>query len=388
MTTSPRDIWFDPKPAGKALTLVDGEIDDSPDLHSFTAARIVVVDDDEPTLRVMARMLTRAGYRRVTTTDRPENVAALCDRLSPDLVVLDLHMPQLDGFGVLQQLRRRVRGPDRLPVIVLTGDDSTEGRRRALGLGARDFVNKPIDAVELLLRIRNQLEARDMQRQLEENSVMLDLRVAERTERLERAHLDMLERLALTAECRDDDTSEHAQRVGRSAALIATEMRLDQRTVDLIRVAAPLHDIGKVAIPDEILHKPGPLTMEEYELMKTHVTVGGRLLGGGKTPALRLASQIALCHHERWDGGGYPFNMAGEDIPLVARIVALADVFDVLTHERPYKGAWPVDKAIAEVERECGAHFDPSVVAAFMRLDHPALRFPTGASTIASLAHS
>ena len=388
MSTSSRDIWFDPKPAGRALTLVDGEIDDSPDLHSFTAARIIVVDDDEPTLRVMARMLARAGYRRVTTTNRPENVDALCDRLRPDLLVLDLHMPHLDGFGVLEAIRRRVRGPDRLPVIVLTGDDATESRRRALGLGARDFVNKPIDAVELLLRIRNQLEARDMQRQLEENSAMLDLRVAERTERLERAHLDMLERLALTAECRDDDTSEHAQRVGRSAALIAAELRLDERTCELIRVAAPLHDIGKVAIPDAILHKPGPLTQDEYELMKTHVTVGGRLLGGGKTPALRMAGQIALCHHERWDGTGYPFGMSGEDIPLVARVVALADVFDVLTHERPYKEAWPVDKSLDEVRRERGKHFDPDVVDAFMRLDHPVLRFPTGSSTIASLAHS
>jgi putative two-component system response regulator len=227
-----------------------------------------------------------------------------------------------------------------------------------------------------------------MQRQLEENSMMLDLRVAERTDRLERAHFDMLERLARTAECHDDDTSEHAQRVGRTAAMIATEMRLDERAVDLIRRAAPLHDIGKIAIPDAILHKPGPLTQEEYGLVKTHVTIGARLLGGGSTPALRIAAQIAMCHHERWDGRGYPFGMSGGDIPRTARIVALADVFDVLTHERPYKDAWPVAEALAEIERERGAHFDPDVVDAFKRLDHPALRFPTGESMIASLAHS
>ena len=383
------DTWFDPRPAGHALTVVDGELDDSADLHSFTAARIVVVDDDASTLRVMSRILGRAGYRRVTTTDRPENAAALCDQLSPDLVVLDLHMPRLDGFGVLDALRRRVRGPDRLPVIVLTGDDSTDARRRALGLGARDFVNKPIDAVELLLRIRNQLEARDMQRQLEENSTMLDLRVADRTAQLQRSHLSMLERLARTAETRDDETSEHAQRVGRSAALIATEMRLGDQCVELIRLAAPLHDIGKLAIPDEILHKPGPLTDEEYAVVKTHVTIGGRLLGGDTTSAaLRLASQIALCHHERWDGGGYPFGLEGDAIPLPARIVALADVFDVLTHDRPYKTAWSVPDAVREIRELRGTHFDPAVVDAFMRLDSPGTRFPTGESMISSLAHS
>jgi len=183
---------------------------------------------------------------------------------------------------------------------------------------------------------------------------------------LEDARAKTLRRLALAAECRDDDTFEHTERVGSISAQIATGLRLEEDQVEILRLAAPLHDVGKIGIPDDILLKPGKLTTEEYEVMKTHTMLGARLLTGSGSPVLQTATLIAESHHEHWDGNGYPRGCAGETIPLVGRIVAVADVFDALTHDRPYKTAWPTARAIAEIERKAGSHFDPRVVAAFL----------------------
>ena len=205
---------------------------------------------------------------------------------------------------------------------------------------------------------------------LQNQSDVLEMTVRERTEELEESRLETLQRLAITAEYRDDATYQHTERVGRTAALIARHLGLPEEDVALIRRAAPLHDIGKVGIPDLILLKPGPLTPEEWELMKQHTEMGARILGEGTFPVLQTAQEITLNHHERWDGRGYPNGRAGEDIPLVGRIVAVADVFDALTHQRPYKAAWPVEDAIAEIERCSGSQFDPMIVEAFASLDH------------------
>jgi putative two-component system response regulator len=206
------------------------------------------------------------------------------------------------------------------------------------------------------------------EQQLANNAHVLEVKVARRTQELEAARAEILQRLALAAEYHDDDTSRHTERVGTTAAEIAAELGLDPEQVRLLREAAPLHDVGKLAIPDTILLKPGMLTAEEYEVMKTHAALGGRLLSGSSSPELRMAAIVAQTHHERWDGSGYPGGLAGEEIPLVGRLVAVADVFDALTHDRPYKRAWPVERAIAEIRLGAGSQFDPRVVAAFLAL--------------------
>jgi putative two-component system response regulator len=282
-------------------------------------------------------------------------------------------MPQIDGFELMELLATTTGERRSIAFLVLTADATEETKRRALSMGARDFLIKPLDRVELLLRVRNLLQVEELQDRLFEHNANLEDEVAERTRDLEQARLEILKRLALAAEFRDDDTQEHAWRIGRTSALLAIGLGLPDREVELIGHAAPLHDIGKVGIPDPILLKPGKLTAGEYETIKTHATIGAEILSGSRSPLLVMAEQIALTHHERWDGHGYPRGIHGEQIPLPGRIVAVADVFDALTHERPYKRAWPVREALAEVLREARSHFDPEVVQAFSSLDHPSL---------------
>jgi putative two-component system response regulator len=282
-------------------------------------------------------------------------------------------MPHMDGFAVMSQLAARVPAGEYLPVLVLTADISPEARARALSAGAKDFLTKPLDHLEVLLRIRNLLETRQLHLQLATQNRVLDERVQARTRDLEEARIEILDRLAIAAEFRDDDTGQHTLRVGITSARIAERIDQAPSQVELIRRAAPLHDVGKIGIPDAILLKPGKLTPEEWRIMQTHATVGTRILRGSRAPVLQLAEQIALCHHERWDGTGYPTGTRGESIPLAARIVAVADVFDALTHDRPYKAAWPASDAIAEIRRQSGIQFDPLLVEAFLSETEPVL---------------
>jgi putative two-component system response regulator len=304
----------------------------------------------------------------------------MCVESAPDLVLLDLHMPQVDGFELMQRLGTLIDAGSDVPFLVLTADTTEETRRRALSVGARDFLTKPFDHTELLLRVRNLLQVKQLQDRLRETNTTLKAEVAERTRDLDQARLEVLERLARATEYRDDDTQEHAWRIGRVSALLALELGRPDHEVQLIRRAAPLHDIGKIAIPDAILLKPGKLSDDEFEVIKTHTTIGGAILSGSPSRLLRLAEQIALTHHERWDGRGYPIGLTGEGIPLAGRIVAVADVFDALTHQRPYKQAWPVDNAVDEILSQAGRHFDPSLVDAFSRLDHWVLSSHTNES--------
>jgi putative two-component system response regulator len=254
-----------------------------------------------------------------------------------------------------------------LPILVLTGDTDSHRRERALSAGARDFLTKPFESGEVLLRIKNLLETRLFNKELRGHNETLEEKVRERTHELAEAQVEIIRRLAIAAEYRDDVTGQHAERVGVLAALLAQELGLPPEQVNLIRRAAPLHDVGKIGIPDAILMKPGRLTPKEFDVMKTHTIIGGRILSGSRYPVLELAETIALTHHERWDSRGYEL-VKGEDIPLVGRIVAVADVFDSLTHERPYKRAFTVDESVDEILRGRGAHFDPNIVDAFSRL--------------------
>jgi putative two-component system response regulator len=341
-----------------------------------TWARILIVDDQQPNVTLLERMLEQWGYEHVTSTTQSHEVPNLCALIEPDLVLMDLQMPTPDGFELMEILAPRITGSPRMPVLVLTADITAQTRQRALGVGASDFLSKPLDPVEVRLRIANLLETRRLEREMIAQNQELEQRVRERTDDLERARLELLERLALAAEYRDDNTQEHAQRVGRTVALLGGAVGLPDADVEVLLHAAPLHDIGKIGVPDAILLKSALLTDEEYALMRVHTTIGAQILSGSEFAILRTAEVIAACHHERWDGTGYPNGLAGEEIPLAGRLVALADVFDALVHERPYKPAWPLDRAVEEILSLRGTHFDPAVVDAFEAFDHEALLQP------------
>ncbi len=332
------------------------------------SGRILIVDDQEQNIRLLTRILAKAGYDDVASTTNSDEALALYIQFKPDLVLLDLHMNGKDGFQVLEEVMLQ-SGDGYLPVLMITADDSAEVKRHALALGAKDFVGKPFDSAEVLLRINNLLETHFLYKRLRGQNVELERKVAERTRELEQSQLEVLERLAAAVEFRDDDTGNHTRRVAHVSALLAAEVGLDPLTTELIRRAAPLHDIGKVGIPDSILLKAGPLTAEEFEMMKTHTVIGSRMLSKGRSELVRVSQRIARSHHEWWDGSGYPDRVSGQSIPLEARIVAVADFLDALTHERPYRPAHGIDETLAEIKRRAGTHFDPTIAKALLGID-------------------
>ena len=329
-------------------------------------ARLLVVDDERPNLDLMGKVLARVGYERVTLTDDPDGALDRLADLAPDLVLLDLHMPGTDGFEVLRRLQLQVAPDDYLPRLVITADATDATRRRALALGAHDFLTKPVDVSETVTRVANLLHTRMLHVRLREHNEHLETQVRVRTAALERSHRELARRLALVGEYSDDDTAAHTVRVGTAAARLAAAVGFSPAEAALIEEAAPLHDIGKVAIPDAVLLKRGRLSEQEFEVVKTHAVIGAHILGGGDSELLRLAEQVAHTHHERWDGGGYPRGLRGEAIPLAGRVVAVVDVFDALTSVRPYKHAWPVDRALDQLRALRGTHFDPAVLDVFL----------------------
>lgn len=335
---------------------------------TLAAARILVLDDQPQNLALLTRLLNGSGYAHVQTTVDPFEALALLRERQPDLLVLDLHLPEFDGFQILEQLQDVLPPRGAFPVLVVTGDRDPGVKQRALKLGARDFVAKPFNPVEVILRIDNLLETRMLYLQLEHQNRTLEGVVRLRTRELEETRIEILERLALAAEYRDDDTGDHARRVGRLAGQLALTIGLPPAEVELIERAAPLHDLGKVGIPDTILLKNGPLTPTEFAVIRMHTMIGSEILSGSRVPLLQTAEQIARTHHERWDGQGYPLGLSGTDIPLAGRITAIADAFDVMTHHRRYGEVLTTEAAILEVERERGGQFDPAIVDAMLRL--------------------
>lgn len=340
-----------------------------PPQSTLHGMRIVVVDDEPANTVLLAGLLKRWQYTNIVAITDPTRVVAAFTELVPDLLLLDVNMPVLSGFDVMRLLARWTHGSMRVPVLVLAADRSDETKHQALALGARDFLTKPFDPEEVRLRVSSLLEMRRLQLQLKAHADQLEERVHRRTLQLDLARLEVVQRLALAAEYRDDDTHQHAQRIGHTTALLAAGLGLPSGTIQRIRRAAPLHDIGKIAIPDSILLKPNMLTAEEREIIKSHTLIGARILAGSLSRLLRVASEIALSHHERWDGNGYPNGLAGAAIPLVGRLVAVADVFDALAHRRPYKHPWPVNEAAAEISIQSGRQFDPAIVEVFETLD-------------------
>jgi putative two-component system response regulator len=336
-------------------------------MTEFSHMRLLVVDGDGARRESLCHTLAQAGYSDVISTGDGGYAPQLCAGERPDLVVLDLDMPGV-AFQVLGKIRHLTEAPESLPVIVLTEDCGTDTRDHAVVLGVRDFVAKPVQAGELLFRVRNALHTRSLQQRLDDRDAAPSDALPDRTSDLDTAR-ESLSVLAAIADYHDDDTYQHAQRVGISAALIAQALELPDSFVDMIRDAAPLHDIGKVGMSRRILLKPDKLTPAEWMHMMRHVEIGAQILASARSPVLRLAGEIARTHHERWDGNGYLAGLTGTDIPLSGRITALADVWDTLTHERPYKKAWDEDRALAEIQAQAGLHFDPRVVEAFSTID-------------------
>jgi putative two-component system response regulator len=332
--------------------------------------RVLIVDSEANDVRLLEAVLSGAGYTNITTTTDSRTVCAVYIDFQPDILLLALHLVGPDGLEVMDQLKPLIGKRTFFPIIVVTNDLTTASKHKVLGHSAQDFLTKPLDPAEVLLRVKNLLETQTLHYRLETQNQILRERVLDRTHDLEEGRIETVERLALAIEFRDDDTGRHTQRVGELSALLGKALDYTGDQVELIRYAASLHDAGKIAIADAILLKPGKLTADEYKTMTTHTSVGADILGHSKSPLLQLAAEIALSHHECWDGTGYPLGRRGVAIPLSGRIVSVADVFDALTHERPYKPAWPISEAILEIERLSGSKFDPRVVQAFVDIAH------------------
>jgi len=324
------------------------------------SAKILIVDDHESSADILQRLLASAGYGDVATLNDSRKVLPFFREFKPDLIILDIRMPHLDGFAVLRQIQARADDTF-LPVLMITGDPEPSVKEQALATGATDFLRKPFDRTEVVLRLRNLLRMRFLTSRLESE-------VSSRTFDLQRSEVEIAQRLALAAELRDYAGGEHTQRVGNTSAVLARAFGLDEEQVELIRMAATLHDIGKIAIPDTILLKNGGLSLEEMDVLKQHTSIGARMLSGSRSAVLQQAEEIALYHHENWNGSGYTPGLKEEMIPLAARLVRVADVFDALTHRRPYKGAWSIEEAVAYITEHSGSLFDPRAAEAFVRV--------------------
>ncbi len=320
-------------------------------------ARIFIVDDQPANTMLLEKTLKQAGYSQVCSTNDSRQAAPIYMEFQPDLVLLDLKMPYMDGFQVMEQLNAFEEN-SYAPVLVLTAQADENNQLRALHSGAKDFLGKPFSSSEVLARINNMLEVRLLNKNLEQ-------KVQERTKELNETRLEIIRRLGHAAEYRDNETGMHVIRMSHYSVIIARAAGLDKEECERILNASPMHDLGKIGVPDSILLKPDKLDEHEWKMMKAHPGIGAKILSGSHSDLLKMAETIALTHQEKWDGSGYPKGLKGEEIPLFGRIVALADVFDALTTERPYKKAWPVEKAVALIEEESGKHFDPQLVAIF-----------------------
>jgi putative two-component system response regulator len=332
---------------------------------------ILVVDDQAQNIELLEAFLSPQGYEVLAAGSGSEALERLsADRI--DLVLLDVVMPGMDGFALTRKIRQD-KANLLLPIVLVTALREREDRIKGIEAGCDDFISKPIDKMELLARVRSLLKVKAYNDLLANYREDLELEVARRTEELRRAlerikdaSLETIYRLSVASEYRDENTGAHIMRVSRYAAAIARRLGLDASTVESILYAVPMHDVGKIGIPDRVLMKPASLEPAEWEMMKRHTVIGAKILEGSKAEYISIAETIALCHHEKWDGSGYPNGLKGKDIPLTARIASIADVFDALVSRRPYKEPFGAERALAIIDEGKGRHFDPEVVAAFL----------------------
>lgn len=338
--------------------------------------RIAIIDDEPSTVKAVKKHLKLVGYRQFFTTSDASQAMPLIAAERPDVVLLDILMPAVSGLEVLEAIRSHEQFVD-LPVIILTAANDRETRLKAIRLGATEFLGKPLDTVELETRLRNVLFMKAHQDRLKNYAWELELEVAVRSAELAEAHKQVVRCLARVGEYRDNETGNHVLRVGLVAEIIARRLGLSREFCGRIREAAALHDIGKVGVPDAVLLKPGKLDAVEFTVMKDHCRKGWNVCLpqsdapvmptaiASNSPILEMAASIAYTHHEKWDGSGYPGGLRGEDIPIEGRITAVADVFDALTHARPYKAAMSIEESLRILKEERGTHFDPRVLDAF-----------------------
>ena len=343
----------------------------------FPTFTVLIADDDEMTRALHAEFVSGFGYNVEVASDGIEALAKL--GLGVDLVLTDAHMPNVDGFDVARRIRE-TRSAQELPIVMVTSLDARQDRLRAYESGINDFINKPVDPTELKLRLRWLLELKAAQDALMVSQATLEATVERRTSELRHAledvthaqrliqdgHLDTIRRLTLAAEYKDHDTAGHIERIGRYSEVMAHAMHLAPAFIDTLRHAAPMHDVGKLGIPDHILLKPGPFTSEERTIMNTHTIIGAQILSGSSSPVIQMGERVARSHHEKWDGTGFPNGIVGEEIPMEARICTVVDFFDAITMDRPYRAAVPNDEVVEMMLLEVGTRFDPGIMDVFL----------------------
>lgn len=318
---------------------------------------LLIVDDNAANISVLSEIL-RHDYHLKAATNGRDALAIALQKPAPDLILLDVLMPDMDGYEVCRQLKSHPLS-NRIPVIFITAMDDPVNEERGFALGAVDYISKPVSQPIVLARVRTQLA-------LHQQNLELEKKVELRTQELKRNNLAVIQRLGRAAEFKDNETGLHVIRMSYYSRLIASQISQDESWADLVFQAAPMHDIGKIGIPDRIMLKAGKLDQAEWREMQMHPIIGSLIIGDHDSELLIMAKDIALTHHEKWDGSGYPYQLSGEHIPLTGRVVAIADVFDALTTNRPYKRAWSLDDALAFIDSQAGRHFDPVLVRCFL----------------------
>lgn len=337
---------------------------------SETKRRVLVVDDEAANRKVFQAMLSVEGHA-VSLAENGMQALEAAAAQRPDLILLDVMMPGMTGFEVARRLKASP-STKHVPIIVVTALDDRDSRLEGLKAGAEDFLTKPVDRVELAARVRNLLRLKEFNDFLADHNRLLEQQVAERTRALVASYRETITTLNRAASYKDEETGAHVARISFYTVEIAQALGMDAEFRETIHHASPMHDVGKIAIPDAVLLKPGKLEPHEWEVMKTHAALGAKLISGGRSPYLTMGVDIAMSHHERWDGGGYPAGLAGEAIPLPARIMQICDVYDALRSKRPYKPAFPHEQSIEIITKGDGrtmpGHFCPAVLAAFSRI--------------------